>query len=362
MNNIALEAPQSQLADAVTDCTPIDPLRATLSTDSMLLSRQIGRVCKADLPELGEAACLSLELASPMLADCDWTDSLILTGPFGGIEVAQGGRLLRAMTGIDLGEAVHGDTVHCAWLQAAILGRLNATPFSCVTQLAGSARSELRSESVLLQLTMTSSVHRFSVYARASASAWRHFLALTPWRSEPGSVTPFLYLSGNVTVRIARHAMPSAVLSTLVAGDIILPQQTYFFVNGDGTLRWGRKLARVRYQAPSELIIIDLKDSMDLSQFNTQNDSTSTVFAAIDESPDVSDLDSMPVMLDFEMGKAQLSLGELRTLTVGSILLIQDGSPAALTIRSSGRLLGRGELVDVSGQLAIRVTQWGPHS
>lgn len=360
LNNIALEATQSQLEDVVADCTPIDLLRPTLSTESMLLSRQIGRVCKADLPELGGAACLSLELASPMLADCDWTDNVVLTGPFGTIEVAQGGRLLRAMTGIDLGEAEYGNTMHCSWLQAATLGRLNATPFSCVTQLARSARAEPCSESVLLYLTLTSSVHRFSVYVRASAVAWRHFLTLTPWRSELGSITPFLHLPGNVAVRVARHSMPSAVLATLVAGDIILPQQAYFLANGEGSLRWGGKLARVRYRAPSELIIIDLEDSMDLPQWDTQDDSAATVFAAVDGQADALALDSMPVTLDFEMGKAQLSLGELRTLAAGAIVLIKGGSPAALTIRSAGSILGRGELVDVSGQLAIRVTQWGP--
>jgi type III secretion protein Q len=175
-------------------------------------------------------------------------------------------------------------------------------------------------------------------------------------------MTPFLHLPGNVTVRIARHSMPSGVLATLVAGDIILPQQAYFLANGEGSLRWGGKLARVRYRAPSELIIIDLEDSMDLPQLDTQDDSAATVLAAGDGQADALGLDSMPVTLDFEMGKAQLSLGELRTLAAGAIVLIKGGSPAALTIRSAGSLLGRGELVDVSGQLAIRVTQWGPHS
>jgi type III secretion protein Q len=71
------------------------------------------------------------------------------------------------------------------------------------------------------------------------------------------------------------------------------------------------------------------------------------------------DLDTVPVTLNFELGKARMTLGDIRTLAPGAIVPFTDGTPASIAIRSGGRLLGRGEVVDVQGQLAIRIVQWG---
>jgi len=70
------------------------------------------------------------------------------------------------------------------------------------------------------------------------------------------------------------------------------------------------------------------------------------------------DLDDVSVPLSFEMGTVQLTLGELRTLTQGSILLLEGASPGSIAIMASGRVLGRGEAVDVDGCLGIRIVEW----
>lgn len=70
------------------------------------------------------------------------------------------------------------------------------------------------------------------------------------------------------------------------------------------------------------------------------------------------DLDKTPVTLGFELGRVRLTLGDLRTLDIGAVLDLTGGSPQAVAIVSSGRRLGSGELVDVDGQLGIRVVEW----
>lgn len=70
-------------------------------------------------------------------------------------------------------------------------------------------------------------------------------------------------------------------------------------------------------------------------------------------------LDTMPLDLTFELGRLSLSLGELRTLGAGAVLLLDGGSPAAVAIVAAGKTMGRGEIVDVAGQLGVRLTQWG---
>lgn len=70
------------------------------------------------------------------------------------------------------------------------------------------------------------------------------------------------------------------------------------------------------------------------------------------------DIDDVPVNLAFVLGKVRLPVGEVRRLAPGSVVLFKGGSPASVAIVSSGRTLGRGEIVDVDGQLGIRITQW----
>jgi type III secretion protein Q len=70
-------------------------------------------------------------------------------------------------------------------------------------------------------------------------------------------------------------------------------------------------------------------------------------------------LDAVPVTLGFELGKLALPLGDIRTLGAGTVLLLDGGSPASVAITSAGQALGRGEIVDVAGQLGIRITHWG---
>lgn len=70
-------------------------------------------------------------------------------------------------------------------------------------------------------------------------------------------------------------------------------------------------------------------------------------------------LDAIPVTLSFELGKVSLPLADARTLGPGAVVLLGGGCPASVAIVSAGRTLGRGEIVDVAGQLGIRVIQWG---
>ena len=76
------------------------------------------------------------------------------------------------------------------------------------------------------------------------------------------------------------------------------------------------------------------------------------------ETIDDNALDGLPVQLQFEMGRCSTTLAALRTLAPGTVLPIDGGSPAAIAVVANGRQLGRGELVDINGQLGIRIVFW----
>jgi type III secretion protein Q len=65
------------------------------------------------------------------------------------------------------------------------------------------------------------------------------------------------------------------------------------------------------------------------------------------------------VTVDFELGRVRASLTQLQGLTAGTRLPVLDGTPASVAIVCAGRTMGRGEIVDVHGQLGIRIIEWG---
>ena len=69
--------------------------------------------------------------------------------------------------------------------------------------------------------------------------------------------------------------------------------------------------------------------------------------------------DDAHVELTVALGTTQLSLRQLGELAVGQI--VQLGRPLAgpFELRAAGRIVGRGELVDVDGELAVRIVSLG---
>lgn len=74
---------------------------------------------------------------------------------------------------------------------------------------------------------------------------------------------------------------------------------------------------------------------------------------------DMSLPDEAHVELTVALGTTELSLRQLSELAVGQI--IQLGRPLAgpFEVRAAGRVVGRGELVDVDGELAVRIVSLG---
>jgi type III secretion protein Q len=69
--------------------------------------------------------------------------------------------------------------------------------------------------------------------------------------------------------------------------------------------------------------------------------------------------DNAHVELTVALGTTQLSLRQVFELSVGQI--VQLGRPLAgpFELRAAGRLVGKGELVDVDGELAVRIVSVG---
>jgi type III secretion protein Q len=372
---------------------PMTLAHASVTTDFARLSRLVSRGCSIRIAALN--GWLTVRLAQD--AQADWSSALVPAGPFGAIELAHGARLLRGLSAVDLTNELAAPDARWEWLQAAVVGRLGGTPFECADRLLRAPVADIPDPCVL-QVVLRTARHAISTHARASAAVWIALLGRSGWIPQRTSFAGWAAQPYEVVVRIARHTLPAGVARSLATGDILLPDSPAFTCNSEGSVQFGAVRARVRYQAPCMLKVIDMEGQLDSDDLETDSDSEyeadyveSEEEAGDDERTgeddapppeeagedegvgdpapeeqlrdegvdDAGQLDLLPVTLDFELGRARLLLGELRTLGVGAIVPLKGGSPASVAIRSGGRTLGRGEVVDVAGRLGIRIVEWG---
>jgi type III secretion protein Q len=347
---------------------PTVELPAAIASDNPELARFLKRGCHTAVPALEAEAFLQLRVSDA--ADADWSGALFLRGAFGTLQVAQGTRLLRALSGIDLDGEQGGDSARWNWMQAAVLGRLSNTPLQVVEAIDLDADTDISdiSDAVTAVLSLQSGTHAIHAYIRADAVSLLAFLRAGQWQPVRPPLSELLGLRCEAAVCVARHTLPANVLTGITAGDIFVPDSPRFASNGEGALRVGPMQMRVRYEAPGLLTVTALEDNMHAVDDNdyllTEEDLLPAALAGeggfggpIDPAR-LAELEATELTLDFELGKVSLPLGELRALGVGSILPFDGGSPTSITIVSAGWTLGQGELVEVDGQLAVRITHW----
>lgn len=87
-----------------------------------------------------------------------------------------------------------------------------------------------------------------------------------------------------------------------------------------------------------------------------QDDDTRPVEALAEAS-----VEDLPVRLIFEIGRMELSLEEVRKLSVGAPLPLPRAQTSAVDILANGRRIGAGEMVMIGDQLGVRVTRLVGH-
>ncbi|POB00613.1 YscQ/HrcQ family type III secretion apparatus protein [Chromobacterium sinusclupearum] len=66
----------------------------------------------------------------------------------------------------------------------------------------------------------------------------------------------------------------------------------------------------------------------------------------------------LPVRLEFVLHRSHLTLAELQSLCQGQLLPLPVEAERQMEVRANGALIGRGELVQLDGQLGVEVNEW----
>ena len=76
-----------------------------------------------------------------------------------------------------------------------------------------------------------------------------------------------------------------------------------------------------------------------------------------DYSRDIDFLMDIPVKVVVELGKANVELGELLRMGMGSILELEKPADEPLDVHINGKLIGRGEVVVINNRFGIKLTE-----
>ena len=69
-------------------------------------------------------------------------------------------------------------------------------------------------------------------------------------------------------------------------------------------------------------------------------------------------IETLPLRLHVVVGERELTLAEIQGLNPGTIIELDANKSAPVRLMVNGRILGEGELVEVEGNLAVKVLRW----
>jgi len=61
--------------------------------------------------------------------------------------------------------------------------------------------------------------------------------------------------------------------------------------------------------------------------------------------------------LRIELGRTQIGIDDSRTLRIGSVLLLDTLADDLVNVHAGGRLIGRGEVISIDGNVGVRMVE-----
>lgn len=159
-----------------------------------------------------------------------------------------------------------------------------------------------------------------------------------------GDDTPVL-----LRAEIGRSRLALRELAGLAPGDVVLLQVNH--LGADRNLWLGVDNAGLRATLPADgqRLAITHPWTPFMSSAPTEPEPAMDPTAA-------ASLESLPVLLTFDLGELRLSLAGLRALQPGQVIELGRPLAGAVSIRANGALVGEGELVEIDGQLGVSVS------
>lgn len=187
-----------------------------------------------------------------------------------------------------------------------------------------------------------------------------------------------------VGVRVGRAALRADELASLALGDVIVPDELTCRplrgaaerVVGEAALTIGAHvIADARLADDGALVLHALRldslprpataasvlPTLEAPMTHDADPTTSSLAAASRDADDAprADVSALPIELAIELGRLEVRVGELARWTPGQVLTTGIALGASVLLRAGDRVVAHGELVDVEGELGVRLTKLG---
>ncbi|MCF5543608.1 FliM/FliN family flagellar motor switch protein [Pseudomonas salomonii] len=208
------------------------------------------------------------------------------------------------------------------------------------------------------RLTVTLGASRVVSYLWLSPESFFALCEAGPWRPIAGPLPARFQVA--VAVPLGRLQLPVAQVRSVRAGDVLVFEQSFFNVQGDGYMQVGRHRLHGRIDDDSGPLCLTLTSIEDT--FVDEDFADSHYLGQEDHEP-VEDVfghqpfDELSMALNVRCGTLNLTLGELRNLTGGAVLGISGYAPGMAGLYYGDRPIGQGQLVEVDGRLGLQLTR-----
>ncbi|MBI5513730.1 MAG: FliM/FliN family flagellar motor switch protein [Deltaproteobacteria bacterium] len=160
---------------------------------------------------------------------------------------------------------------------------------------------------------------------------------------------------GDLTLRfsvtIARDTLGARTVASLVPGDALLCDSVRWGgtgLTGTGSVRLGAVELPVRLDAGGVTVdgaLAPCRRALVVDEPVTDPSERTAV------------LSSLPVEVTVEIAQGAVTVGELAAWRPGAVVTLGTRLGEAVVVRAGGRLIARGELVDVEGEVGVRLTE-----
>ena len=360
----------------------VRPVRLrTVDTHQAPLARRVGAGLIAELSTGNGSLRLEVNGLQPAGAE-GGTPPLRLLTRAGPLALSPARELLRALTAIDLPDDTPDDPLHglrrdvtMQSLPPAWFSTFGASAALCMegeTVSPGEAPEadgfidDAPGEMLELAFSITEPQARLGLAGtlRGSHEALLHALSQPAWqRVDPAPEIALEDLPLRVPVRLGTTALSLGAVRALGPGDVVPLAQPLFGLGGEGELRVGQAVAKVVLRLGNQCAVELTEWQPTTTGQTTMNDRLDFPYdtgidAGTGADTDAS-LDELPVVLSFDIGTLEVTLAELQSMQLGSVLPLRGTLPPEVAICVGGRRLGTGELVELDGQLAVEVRRIG---
>lgn len=179
------------------------------------------------------------------------------------------------------------------------------------------------------------------------------------WMDRPALDAPREDVRLPLSFRVAYTDLTLSALRSLRTGDAMLFDR--IAMQGGAAAALGEAMhSSVRFDEEGNLHLAEpfaAPEPYGMGEFLMTDDDPEQAVRAVSDA----DLDDLPVRLVFEVGRTDMSVADLRALTVGAPLPLDRPASAAVQILANGRRIGAGEMVMIGEQLGVRITQLNGH-